>query len=148
MKRIKLEWDSNKILSICAICISLLTLGIFAYQTILIKNQSHLSALPYLAIETSTDEVDSNGFIHKVSLENYGVGPAIIERITIFHNGKTYDTDFITFLEEYLKKKDSINIIQKLGIYSGLAIPANSSRSMYKIGRRPSLLEKYFLLRK
>ncbi len=142
----KISWDSNKILSICAICISLLTLVIFTYQTVLIKNQSHLSAMPYLAIETSTDQLGPNDYYHTASLENYGVGPAIIERMTIFHNNKSYDTDFISFLKDYALVSDSINVLQSSKIYGGLAIPANSTRSMFKIGRRPLQVDRFFKL--
>ncbi len=81
--------------------ISFFTLIIFIYQTNLMSRQNYLAILPYLSISTSNNPVDNT---FSLSIDNFGVGPAIIESITAKHKGESFDlADFndevLTFLK-------------------------------------------------
>ena len=77
-------WTSDRIVSFSAISISLFTLIVFARQTSIIEKQSRLSALPYLNMEAGYNPDED--FI-TLTLNNYGVGPAIIEEMNISYEG-------------------------------------------------------------
>ncbi|WP_343486298.1 hypothetical protein [Allomuricauda sp. d1] len=130
-KRNRNFWNSDKLFGLTAMLISLVTLIIFVRQTNIMDKQSRLSAMPYLMIETS-----DNGYEHEFTFElvNYGVGPAIIEGKTIFHNGKSFEMEFDDFLKSNFDGMDTINIISYATIQPGLAIPAGGSRTILKIG--------------
>ena len=82
----KFKWSSEKILGLTAMSISFITLIIFIYQTNLMNRQNHISILPYLDMAT-TENKEENRF--ELNLRNHGVGPAIIERVTVRYKGKT-----------------------------------------------------------
>ena len=131
----KFKWNSEKLLSISAMSISFITLIIFILQTNLISRQNYLSILPYLSLSTSNSPVDSR---YSLSLENHGVGPAIIESINIKHNGKTYDlADFdnevLSFLKIKMPELDSIKAISSSTLERGLAIPVNKSYNILEV---------------
>ena len=99
----KIKWNSNKILGISAMSISFLTLIIFIYQTNLMSKQNYLSILPYLGISTSNNPANSN---YTISLDNFGVGPAIIESVHLTYLGTTEDlADYNNHLLTYLQAK-------------------------------------------
>lgn len=124
-------WSPDRIVTIMAISISLFTLIVFAKQTSIIEKQSRLSVMPYLYIETGYNPDED--FI-TFTLNNYGVGPAIIEEMKIFHKGKSYETDFAGFLQNDLFIGDSISVLASASIDKGLAIPAGTDRIMVKVG--------------
>ncbi len=124
-------WTSDKIVSFSAMSISLLTLFIFIKQTNIIEAQSHLSVMPYLMLETSNNSKDGT---FKLDLENYGVGPAIIENRVIIYKGKEYDMEFEMFLREHIKEMDSVHIVNYSSVQIGLAIPAGSRRNVLTVG--------------
>ncbi|MDB4293092.1 hypothetical protein N9954_06745 [Maribacter sp.] len=124
-------WTSDRIVSFSAISISLFTLLVFARQTSIIEKQSRLSALPYLNIETGYNPDED--YI-TLTLNNYGVGPAIIEEMKISYEGKTFEMDFASFLQTDFFQNDSIAVLSSASIDKGLAIPANSERIAVKFG--------------
>ena len=75
MGKVKINWNSERILSLSAMSISFITLIIFIYQTNLMSKQNYLSILPYLQLSTSND-IEKNTYT--LSIQNYGVGHAII----------------------------------------------------------------------
>ena len=124
----KIKWNSDKILGISAMSISFITLIIFIYQTNLMSKQNYLSILPYLSISTS-DNSANNTFA--ITLDNYGVGPAIIESTTLRYQGKTedlsdYNNEFLKYLRAKAPALDSIKGISFSTIDKGIAIPANT----------------------
>lgn len=127
----KLNWSLDRVVTICAISISLFTLIVFMRQTNIIEKQSRLSALPYLYLETG---FNPNENVITVTLNNYGVGPAIIENMLIFHNGDTYSDGFDSFIREDIFMNDSLNIVSSSGLSRGLAMPAGSERVLIKVG--------------
>ena len=124
-------WSSDKIVAFVAMGISLITLVIFVKQTNIIEEQSHLSVMPYLMMETS-----DNGFEKRFRIDviNYGVGPAIIEERTLRYKGEVYDMEFADFLEQFETEMDSIKITNRSTLQEGLAITAGSERNILGIG--------------
>ncbi len=124
-------WSPDRVVTLLAILISLITLIVFARQTNIIERQSRLSTMPYLYVETGYNSEED--YI-AITLNNYGVGPAIIEGIKISYQEETYEMDFAAFLESELFRSDSITILGSASITKGLAIPANADRVAVKVG--------------
>jgi hypothetical protein len=124
----KIRWNSEKLLSISAMAISFITLMIFIYQTNLMRRQNYLSIMPYLSISTSNSPA---AFRYSISVQNNGVGPAIIESVTFYSGNKSYDLkDFGDEVHRFLKTQnpifDSLTTVSFGTLNRGLAIPANS----------------------
>ncbi|MEP3207852.1 MAG: hypothetical protein ABJN95_01605 [Maribacter sp.] len=124
-------WTPDRIVTIFAISISLFTLIVFARQTSIIEKQSRLSVMPYLNMETGYNPEED--FI-TLTLNNYGVGPAVIEEMKIFFAGKTYEMDFAEFLLNDAFQSDSVAVLASASIDKGLAIPAGAERMAVKFG--------------
>ena len=93
-------WNADKIVSFAAILISLATMGVYIYQTHLIQKQQHASVMPYLRMGYS---FDSNRF--EFIIFNEGLGPASIEEVNTYFEGKKYRYDVSEFFRgEYLKR--------------------------------------------
>nr|WP_299387551.1 hypothetical protein [Allomuricauda sp.] len=142
----KIKWNSERILSLSAMLISFITLIIFIYQTNLMSRQNYLSILPYLSLSTSNNAADDR---YSLSIDNFGVGPAIIESVVIKHKGETFnmadfDNEVLTFLKTRVPALDSIKGISYATLDKGMAIPANAS---YNILEVKSTREDYLLLR-
>jgi hypothetical protein len=135
MSETKFKWNSEKWLSISAIAISFLTLVIFVYQTNLLSKQNYLSILPYLALSKTENKGDH---IFELNLENHGVGPAIIESVTLSYKGKKYDLgeygdEISTFFASIEPALDSLKIFSYSTVNKGLAIPANSKYNLMSV---------------
>ncbi len=113
-------WNSDKMLSISAFLISLMTLGVFVYQTRLMRQQQHLSVLPYLSV--SFRAMSSPDF--NVVLANEGIGPAFVESVKIKYEGKTYDMDLPKFLANHVPAMDTVKNYFFSNVYPGRMIPA------------------------
>lgn len=129
MSNNKSNWSTEKIVSITAITISIVTLIIFVQQTQIMKRQNYLSILPYLAISTTTNEQAKT---FELNLINQGVGPAIIESVTFIYEGERYDlVDYdhymLNFLQDKIPALDSLENISYASLDRGMAIPANTS---------------------
>ncbi|TJY35831.1 hypothetical protein [Pontimicrobium aquaticum] len=135
MAKKKFQWNSDKLLGISAMSISFITLVIFIYQTNLMSKQNYLSILPYLSISTS-DNSANNTFA--ISLDNYGVGPAIIESTILSYQGKNedlidYDNEFLKYLKAKAPILDSITAISYSTLDKGLAIPAGTKYNILTV---------------
>lgn len=120
MKKFKLNTD--KIIGLSAMLISLLTLVIFIYQTNIIREQSRLAVAPRLAFNSSLDTPDSISYF-SFHLVNQGLGPAIIESIDIIHEEKRFKLDFrFFFKKEFPEFEKYGSIIQNMIISTGTAI--------------------------
>ncbi len=100
-------WNGERWLSLSAMFISLCTLGVFIYQTNLIRKEQFMSVYPYLTISNNMDE-DGNYFL---MLKNTGIGPAILQSVAI----ETKDpdnpafTDVVDFVRyQVARKQDSL----------------------------------------
>lgn len=114
-------WNTEKIVSFSAIFISLATLYISYVQHNASIKQQKLSVMPYLSL--GNEGTGSPNY--QLILENNGIGPAFIESVNIFYNGKTYEGDLIKFLyDNFGAEMDSIRNLSYGNIYPGLMIPA------------------------
>lgn len=135
MSKFNIKWNSDKIVSLSAMSISILTLIIFIYQTNLMSKQNYLSILPYVQISTSNDKANKT---FSLDIKNHGVGPAIIESVIIYYQGEKHDLrDYDNYLYNYLKSEmpvlDSVNFFSASSLDRGIAIPANSNYNVFKI---------------
>ena len=145
MAKFKIKWNSEKVLSISAMTMSFITLLIFMYQTDLMKKQNYLSILPYLSV---ADSHNSSTLTYELDVYNHGVGPAIIEAVTVIHNDKRYnlrdhDNRVYSLLLHLAPQLDSVKNYSTSTLERGLAIPANSK---YNIMGVTNSSEDYFLL--
>lgn len=113
------NWNTDRIVGLSAMFISLLTLITFVYQTNLMKQQAALSVLPFLSVSTS---YSSNSF--QLTLINEGVGPAIIESRKIFHEGEVYDEEFHEYIRRHIPYLDTLSGISYGSIDYGSVVPA------------------------
>jgi len=106
--------NTDRILSVSAVLISLGTLYILIHQTNLNRKQFELSqkqlsasVLPYLELGSSSpNELD-----YELILINNGLGPAFIKSIRVLYEGEIYNEDPGRFLQHQGFKKDSLDYI-------------------------------------
>ena len=145
MAKTKINWNADRLVSISAISISFITLVIFVYQTNLMSRQNYLSIMPYLMIST-TNNTGEHTF--ELNLKNHGVGPAIMESVTLTYRDKKYDLadyDYYIYgcLVAIAPALDSLKVISSSSLDKGMAIPANTTYNVLKVTDSP---EDYQLL--
>lgn len=126
MKKIKLP-KSEKILSFSAILLSLCTLIVFLYQTNLIRQQQYMSVYPYL-------EIGYNGINTKefsFTIENNGVGPAIIEELKVGNEGELRQQDFVEFFFNKIQSTKKFKLTYS-NLYGGQLITPNKPIEIFK----------------
>ncbi|MDX9854185.1 MAG: hypothetical protein RBS81_10420 [Tenuifilaceae bacterium] len=112
--------ETEKILSFCAIIISIGTFGSILYQNSLYKRQQYASVLPYLEIwHRNTPDVFA------VQIVNTGVGPAFIEKIEILYGDSIYEGDLPNFLLE--KRAHLVKKLYHSNTPKGIIIPAGKT---------------------
>lgn len=117
-------WNSEKLLSISAIIISLGTLFVFTYQTNLIRKQQHMSVYPYLQFEDHANF----SLNYKYTLTNKGIGPALITSSKIKINGVFRNMDLACHLGEAVKHiTDTIYSFTTSSVTKGMLIGQNES---------------------
>jgi hypothetical protein len=119
---VKKSWNTQKLMSLSAILISMGTFITFAYQTHLIQKQQFRSVLPYLIINQHSAYNEQGQKMISLQLFNNGVGPAIIEDLTISYRDKEYKTMYEFFLNG-VYADNQINA-SRYDIQAGFAIPA------------------------
>jgi hypothetical protein len=140
-------WNADKIVSFSAILISLATMGVYIYQTHLIQKQQNASIMPYLRMGYSFDE-DRFEFM----LFNEGLGPAFIEEVNTYYNGKKYSKkDVPDFFQTEYQKVDSTLNMSYSNVSQGMLFAAGSE--IIIISQRKSLkntekLKKIFFNKK
>ncbi len=95
--------NTDRILGISAMIISILTLAIFIYQTDIMRVQSKLSVKPRLDFTTNLGGNDSIISYQEV-IENKGLGPAIVDSIYFVYKDKRYVLDIENLLKKELPK--------------------------------------------
>lgn len=119
-------WSSEKILSVCAILISLGTFASIVYQNGLIRQQQSATVLPYLEIWNSQSESR-----YSLMLMNNGIGPAFIREIRILYKGETFEKDPYTFFYDDITPPDSIERpVYYSNVIPGRLIPAGEQVEM------------------
>ena len=145
MSKFRIKWNTDRILGLSAMSISVITLAIFIYQTNLLRRQNYIAILPYL--QTSTSNQEGNA-VFKFNLINHGVGPAIIESMTIYYKEERYKLsehgDYVYgLLKELEPELDSLKGVSQSSLNRGMAIPSNMTYTIFEIGGQP---EEYYLL--
>lgn len=129
------RWSAEKLFSLTAMLISLTTLIIFIYQTNLMKDQNHITVLPYLAVATSTNPPQN---LFELSLKNHGMGPAILESVKLFYQDSVYNIEhykhtLLSCLIAIAPELDKIESFSSATTEEGMAIPANSSYTVIQV---------------
>lgn len=111
-------FNSDKVLSLSAMFISLCTLVVFVYQTRLIREQQHMSVFPYLQM--------GNGGSHTTNyvygIRNTGIGPAIITDIKVQKGNGEIFTDINPYVKANKDPKDTIGYYHT-NLSIGMLIP-------------------------
>ena len=89
MSKILEKLNTDRILSVSAILIGLMTLIVYFIQTRLIIDQQHAGVWPCIEI-TGTNYGGKFQQVFKVNITNKGIGPALIKKVVIKYKGKTY----------------------------------------------------------
>jgi len=122
-------WNSEKILSLSAMIVSIGTFFLFAYQTDLIRKQQRMSVYPYLQFAN----YHNYSLNYKFVLTNKGIGPALIKSAKIDINGRIIDKDLATYLGENVEKsKDRIDFTSS-NVFKGMLIAQNESIEIVKL---------------
>lgn len=115
-------WTTEKIFSLSAMMVSLLTLVVFIYQTNLIRQQQYMSVFPYLNLSNKY----SGSLQYQYVLQNNGIGPALIDSVKITApNGKIYN-DLVNYLDDVIPSEDSIWYLHS-NIRKGRLIPVDEA---------------------
>lgn len=136
-----LNANTNMIVSISAIGISLMTLFVLMYQSHLLSKQFELaqkhqyaSVLPYLEIGPS---VRSDAF--HINLGNTGVGPAFIKDVYIVVDSTWYQLDIYGFVDQFAEASDSLGRFSYSSLYPGRVIQAGKNLNLLSVtGERES----------
>ncbi|MEM6807557.1 MAG: hypothetical protein AAF696_39530 [Bacteroidota bacterium] len=119
-------WTSEKLLSLSALLVSLLTLMVFIYQTTLIRKQQYMAVYPHLKLAHAA----SGSLDYRFQLSNKGIGPAMIHEIVVSDsNGNVYE-NMGEFLLTRISIKDSIWPYNS-DIYEGQLIQAGESIDLF-----------------
>jgi len=84
----KLQIDTDRIVSISAMVVGIGSLAIILYQTQLMREQQRASALPYLMIA-----VQANNESTYLTVRNAGIGPALLDDVRVRYKGRDYVGD-------------------------------------------------------
>lgn len=136
--------NTDRILGISAMLISILTLAIFVYQTNIMRVQSKLSVKPRLDFTTNQGGTDSLIMFQEV-LENKGLGPAIIDTIYIYYEEQNYSMDIESFLEDKFPKLLEYGYLsQHATLGQGTTLTPDEERSLFVYNLPAENLENVF----
>lgn len=121
---------TDRIVSLSAMFVSILTLITFVYQTRLMKVQSQLSVMPHLGVLTNSGP---NPPFLELELINQGVGPAIIEERIIYHEGKAHKMELIDLIRQTGNILDSLGVVSYASTNAGSVIPAGESIILFRV---------------
>lgn len=131
-------WTTDKIIGLSALFISLLTLVVFIYQTEIMREQQHLSVLPYLTLENHYFGTENYKFV----LKNSGIGPAIVKAVRVKDSLGVHDTDLYTYLKANYKEIDSIQNLAHSDIVYGMLLPAGEHLDHILLQNTPGSWQK------
>ena len=119
--------NSDRVVSISAILVSIATLIMILYQTNLMRKEQKASVMPSLVIGYSVNE-HNNEITEKIWLSNRGLGPAFIEGIVIIDKEKVYETDPFGYLVQ-TNANEGTKTVNRL--YPGRIVPAKDGVELY-----------------
>jgi len=140
----KKRLNADRIVSVSAIIVSLATLVMILYQTILTRKEQHVSVMPSLMIGYGKS-IDSLSIVEeRIWLENNGLGPAFIESMLIIDSAGQHEVDLFGYFEKINGNNDTKGVVR---IVPGIIVPENQGRTLYvkKSGQEsPIILGNYF----
>ena len=103
----------EKVTAIAAIFISVCALVTTVYQTYILEQQKHAAVWPRLTLlhSWSTGKLGSH---YRITLENVGIGPALIEEVKIKYKG---DTDFQSLGDLAIRIANTGKVADSVGYY-------------------------------
>lgn len=129
LKRIKINTD--RLLGLSAMMVSIVTLVIFIYQTNIMRNQSRLEVKPRLVFNTSVQSNDSL-VTFTFLLRNKGLGPAMIKEAKIIHDSQKYPLDYDFFIDfVYPDLEEYGNLLSTSSLLSGDIVSVNEVQSLF-----------------
>jgi hypothetical protein len=87
-RRLRAAFSTDRIVSLSAMVVGVGSLFVIVYQTHLMRQSQSAAALPYLMVG-----IQANGEGAYLTLSNKGLGPALLERVRIRYEGRTFDED-------------------------------------------------------
>lgn len=143
LKKIRITWTTDKIMSTSALFISVLSLVGLMYQSYLareenklIQKQQSASVLPYLHQWYS--EYEDN---YRLIIGNKGVGPAFIKHVEItLDSTKIFDNSNDLF-DEILRTTEGFDTIphNMSNLVTGFVLPANQDISLIVIEQKQNI---------
>lgn len=131
-------WNSDKLVGLTALLISVGTLVVFIYQTNLMREQQHMSVLPYLEFGNGATGTLNYEFM----LMNNGIGPAFIRSVEVTAADGTTYSDIVYYVEDQFEA-DSVDYYHA-NLWEGRLIKAGDK--VIVIGLiTPQLAEDYGL---
>ena len=121
----RMKWDTDRIVAVCAMLVGLGSLFIVIYQTALISEQQKASVLPYLMIVYNSG--DAGAYI---ALRNVGLGPAKIERIRIRRGGSSFDGDPYAYCATLTDVQIPADKVYRDRVLPGMLIPSGTTLQM------------------
>lgn len=119
-----MKLNTDRIISLSAMVVGIGSLFIIIYQTQLMREAQHASVMPYLMIA-----LQSNADGAFLTLNNTGIGPALIDEVTIHYRGQELQTDPYEFYAG-LDSHAELGAIDADKVIPGRLIPAGTSVRM------------------
>ncbi|MGJ3235595.1 hypothetical protein [Marivirga sp.] len=124
----KKRLNADRIVSVSAIIVSLATLLMILYQTMLTRKEQHVSVMPSLMIGYGKS-IDSLGIVdERIWLENKGLGPAFIENMFVIDSTGRYNVDLFDYFERINGNSGTDGVVH---IFPGIIVPENSGRPLH-----------------
>jgi hypothetical protein len=124
----KIKWSGDKLLGISALVISLATLISLVYQARITREHEVKSSFPKLELWTSR-----NGKNFKLILVNTGLGPAILEDISVLYDDRLYQLDHVNFYRKFMDTVENSAVHDRFSysnISPGRVIPAGEEMNL------------------
>lgn len=140
----KRKLNADRIVSVSAIIVSLATLLMILYQTILTREEQHVSVMPSLRIGYGFS--DTLGVVNeRIWLQNDGLGPAFIEKVIIIDSLGKHEGDVFDYFEKVNGNRRSKRVTR---LPKGFIIPKNDGLTVYSkytdIDSSKVVLSNYF----
>ncbi|MEM1339501.1 MAG: hypothetical protein AAF717_10935 [Bacteroidota bacterium] len=128
-RKLGTTWSTDRVLSVSAFFISVISLLALLYQSYLAREENKLmqkqhsaSVLPYV-----TQWFDNSPGEHNMVIANQGIGPALVKKLTITTKDQSFTKtdDFFRSLSKNGTFLDSTNYLYST-LAEGVLIPANS----------------------
>ena len=123
-----MKLNTDRIVSLSAMAVGVGSLFIILYQTHLMREAQHASALPYLAVAVQSG--DDGVYL---TLRNVGVGPALIEDVRVRSGRELFDGDAYEFYAR-LRPDPFAGRLSVDPVMRGRLLPAGETIQMLGMG--------------